>query len=73
MSLRVNLPPWGFKILVNWSEINDPKYPADGEEGVIEKGLKIHIATLSQPVSGAKITSRHARCPEYCNKPYLVE
>jgi len=36
--LEVLTPPWGNKEFVKWSEINDPKYPAEGEEGVLDKG-----------------------------------
>jgi len=31
-------PPWGDKSLVEWSEVNDSKYPAEGEAKILEKG-----------------------------------
>lgn len=34
---EVLTPPWGDPDLVIWTEINDPQYPPNGEEGVIAK------------------------------------
>ncbi len=34
----VLIPPWWDKNLVEWTEINDPKYPAEGQARILEKG-----------------------------------
>jgi len=34
----VLVPPWWDKNLVEWTEINDPKYPAEGQARKLEKG-----------------------------------
>jgi len=31
-------PPWWDKDLVKWTEINDPKYPMEGQARILEKG-----------------------------------
>ncbi len=30
--------PWWDKDLVKWTEINDPKYPAEGKAEILDKG-----------------------------------
>ncbi len=35
---EVLTPPWWDKNLVEWTEINDPKYPVEGKEEILDKG-----------------------------------
>ncbi len=35
---EVLTPPWGDKSLVEWSEVNDSKYPAEGNAEILAKG-----------------------------------
>jgi len=36
--------PWGDKSLVEWTEINDPKYPAEGKAGKGKGGVRLPLS-----------------------------
>jgi hypothetical protein len=37
LGAKVLHPPWGDIELVNWTEIDEPQYPAEGEAGILSK------------------------------------